>query len=99
MLASQLGVHYLDRETHEGQKAGNLNNALAHSHSPYILTLDADMLPQSCFLMETIPYCVDAELRNKDKKPEDQVKLGFIQTPQAFYSTSGNSSNGTSGFG
>lgn len=85
MLASQLGVHYLDRETHEGQKAGNLNNALAHSHSPYILTLDADMLPQSCFLMETIPYCVDAELRNKDKKPEDQVKLGFIQTPQAFY--------------
>ncbi len=85
MLASQLGVNYLDRETHEGQKAGNLNNALAHSSSPYILTLDADMLPQSCFLMETMPYCVDAELRNKDKKPEDQIKLGFIQTPQAFY--------------
>lgn len=84
-LASQLKVNYLDRDTHEGQKAGNLNHALANSNSPYILTLDADMLPQSCFLMETIPYCVDAELRNRNRKPEDQIKLGFIQTPQSFY--------------
>lgn len=84
-LAAQLKVNYLDRDTHEGQKAGNLNHALANSNSPYILTLDADMLPQSCFLMETIPYCVDAELRNRNRKPEDQIKLGFIQTPQSFY--------------
>ena len=85
LLASKLHVNYLDRDTHEGQKAGNLNHALAHSNSPYILTLDADMIPQSCFLMETIPYFVDAEIRNKGKKPEDQIKLGFVQTPQAFY--------------
>lgn len=85
MLAKQLDVNYLDRDTHEGQKAGNLNNALAHTSSPYVVTFDADMMPQSCFLMETMPYVVDAELRNKGKKPEDQIKLGFIQTPQAFY--------------
>ena len=85
LLASKLKVNYLDRDTHEGQKAGNLNHALANSSSPLVVTLDADMLPQSCFLMETIPYFVDAELRNKGKKPEDQIKLGFVQTPQAFY--------------
>ncbi len=84
-LAAKIGVNYLDREDHKGQKAGNLNNAMAHSSSPYIVTFDADMLPQSCFLLETIPYFVDAELKNKDRKPEDRIKLGFLQSPQAFY--------------
>ena len=84
-LAERIGVNYLDREDHKGQKAGNLNNAMAHSSSPYIVTFDADMLPQSCFLLETIPYFVDAELKNKDRKPEDRIKLGFLQSPQAFY--------------
>lgn len=84
-LASKMKVNYLDRETHAGQKAGNLNHALANSSSPYIVTFDADMLPQSCFLMETIPYVVDAELKNQKRKPDDQIPLGFIQTPQAFY--------------
>lgn len=85
MLARQLDVNYLDRDTHAGQKAGNLNHALANSSSPYVVTFDADMLPQSGFLMETMPYIVDAEMRNNGKEPEDQIKLGFIQTPQAFY--------------
>ena len=40
-------------------KAGNLNHALEHSNSPYILTLDADMIPKSDFLMKTIPYFVE----------------------------------------
>ena len=56
LLASKLKVNYLDRDTHEGQKAGNLNHALANSSSPLVVTLDADMLPQSCFLMETIGH-------------------------------------------
>ncbi|MDE7432830.1 MAG: glycosyltransferase, partial [Lachnospiraceae bacterium] len=62
-LAERLGVHYLDREDNAGAKAGNLNNALAHSNSPYVVTFDADMIPRSNFLMKTIPYFVDAELR------------------------------------
>ncbi len=84
-LAASMGVNYLDRETHEGAKAGNLNNALAHSSSPYIVTFDADMIPRSNFLMKTMPYFVDAELRNRDRKEEDKIKLGFLQSPQSFY--------------
>jgi cellulose synthase (UDP-forming) len=78
-LANKLGVHYLRRDGNKGAKAGNLNNALAHSNSPLIVTFDADMIPRSNFLMETVPYFVDAENRGKD------ISLGFVQTPQAFY--------------
>lgn len=84
-LAAQLGINYLDRDTHAGQKAGNLNNALAHSDSPYVVTFDADMIPQSCFLLETIPYFVDAEKRNAGKPEDEKIKLGFLQSPQSFY--------------
>lgn len=84
-LAKKLSVNYLDRDTHEGQKAGNLNHALANTSSPYVVTFDADMIPQSCFLMETMPYFVDVELRNKGRKEKEKIKLGFLQTPQSFY--------------
>jgi len=84
-LAAKMGVNYLDREDNEGAKAGNLNNALAHSNSPYVVTLDADMIPKSDFLLKTIPYFVDAEIKNKGRKEEDKIKLGFLQSPQAFY--------------
>lgn len=85
VLADEMGVNYLVRATHEGAKAGNLNHALAHSSSPYVVTFDADMQPRSCFLMRTIPYFVDAELKNRLRSPKKQVKLGFVQTPQSFY--------------
>lgn len=84
-LAEQMGVHYLDRPDNKGAKAGNLNNALAHSSSPYIVTFDADMVPKSDFLMKTIPYFVDANMRNRGRREEDQIRLGFVQSPQAFY--------------
>lgn len=84
-LAEKLGVNYLDRPDNAGAKAGNLNNALAHSTSPYVVTFDADMIPRSNFLMQTMPYFVDAELRNRDLPDEDKIKLGFLQSPQSFY--------------
>lgn len=84
-LAARVGVNYLDREDHKGAKAGNLNNALAHSDSPYVVTFDADMIPRSNFLMRTIPYFVDAELRNRELPEEDKIKIGFLQSPQSFY--------------
>lgn len=84
-LAEQMGINYLDRPDNEGAKAGNLNNALAHSNSPYVVTFDADMIPKSDFLMKTIPFYVDCEMKNEGRKPQDQIKLGFVQSPQSFY--------------
>lgn len=47
VLADELGVNYLIRDTHEGAKAENLNYALANSSSPYVVTFDADMQPRA----------------------------------------------------
>ena len=44
-----------------------------------IVTLDADMIPKSDFLMKTIPYFADAESR------DPAHPLGLLQTPQCFY--------------
>jgi len=71
-LCSEFGVHYISRENNIHAKAGNLNNALAHSKGDFILLLDADMVPKSTFLDKTIGYFVDE-------------KVGFVQTPQIFY--------------
>ena len=84
-LAKEMGINYLDRPDNKGAKAGNLNNALKHSKSPYVVTLDADMIPKSDFLMKTIPYFIDCERRNRGREAENQIKLGFVQTPQSFY--------------
>ena len=84
-LAEELGVNYFDRPDNEGAKAGNLNAALARSSSPYVVTFDADMIPQRKFLLKTIPYFVDAERINAGLPEERRKPLGFIQTPQSFY--------------
>jgi len=84
-LAKKMGVNYLKRADNKGAKAGNLNHALKHSTSPYVLTFDADMIPQKRFLMQLVPYLVDAEMKNENKKEEDKIKIGFIQSPQNFY--------------
>ena len=76
-LAERMNVGYFDRPDNKGAKAGNLNNAMAHTSSPYIVTLDADMIVKSDFLMKTIPYFVQAK--------KDGVNLGLLQTPQCFY--------------
>ena len=84
-LAEKMGVNYLDRPDNKGAKAGNLNNALAHSSSPYVVTLDADMIPKSDFLMKMVPYFVDAEIKNQGRREEEKIRLGFVQSPQCFY--------------
>lgn len=83
-LAAKMGVNYLDRPDNKGAKAGNLNHALEHSNSPYILTLDADMIPKSDFLMKTIPYFVDCEIRNKGRKEEDKIKLDIKKMQEEY---------------
>jgi cellulose synthase (UDP-forming) len=71
-LAERYGAEYLERTDHSHAKAGNLNNALAHSTGELIVTLDADMIPTSDFLEKTVGYFADR-------------KVGFVQAPQAFH--------------
>ena len=84
-LAQSMGVGYFDRPDNKGAKAGNLNHAMSLTSAPYIVTLDADMIPKSDFLLKTIPYFVDAEKRCLDLPPEERASLGLLQTPQCFY--------------
>lgn len=84
-LAEQMGVGYIDREDHEGAKAGNLNHAMSVTNSPLIATFDADMIPQNNFLMVMVAYFVDQELKNRELEEKDRIKIGFIQSPQSFY--------------
>ena len=79
-LTEELNVNYITREDREGAKAGNLNNAMSKTSSPYIVTLDCDMIPMHDFLMVSMPFFVKAEIEDKDKE-----KIGFIQLPQSFY--------------
>ncbi|MCR5782630.1 MAG: glycosyltransferase, partial [Clostridia bacterium] len=84
-LAEEMGVGYFDRPDNSGAKAGNLNHALGLTSSPYIVTFDADMIPQSKFLLKTIPYFVDVELREKERPENERLRLGLLQTSQSFY--------------
>ena len=84
-LAKRMGVGYLDRVDNKHAKAGNLNNALANTFSPLVVTFDADMIPRHEFLMKTIPYFVEAKINNEGKEEKDQKHIGFVQTPQVFY--------------
>ena len=84
-LAEEMGVGYFDRPDNKGAKAGNLNHAMGFTSAPYIVTFDADMIPRSEFLLKTIPYFVDVELREQDKPEEKRLHLGLLQTPQSFY--------------
>ena len=92
-LCDELQVGYITREEHIDAKAGNLNNALQHTTSPYIVTFDADMIPLHNFLMDTIPYMYLPKmikengtwrLRKREEIDPDE-RIGFIQSPQSFY--------------
>lgn len=93
-LADRLGIGYFGLADNKEAKAGNLNNAMRQTTSPYIATFDADMIPTSEFLMETVPYFFLPKLKKTDEgkwipREEDEIdekdKIGFIQTPQSFY--------------
>lgn len=75
LLANSLNVNYISRINNKNAKAGNYNNALSKTNSPYIATFDADMAPTKDFLMSTLPFFTNC------KKDE---KVGFVQLPQSF---------------
>ncbi len=71
-LAHELGIGCFTRKVPGGAKAGNINNAVKHTTSPYFAVFDADHVPHPNFLKETMGYFVD-------------LKMGFVQTPQYYY--------------
>lgn len=92
-LAQDMGVGYFGLSGNKLAKAGNLNHALSKTDSPLVVTFDADMIPRSNFLMETVPYFSLPKMILDHgvwrKRTEDEIdpdyKIGFIQTPQSFY--------------
>ncbi|GAC1386482.1 MAG: hypothetical protein NVS1B7_4700 [Candidatus Saccharimonadales bacterium] len=70
-LAHELKIGCITRRIAGGAKAGNINNALRHTTSPYFVVFDADHVPHTNFLKEVMGYFTDE-------------KMGFVQTPQ-FY--------------
>lgn len=68
---AQEGVGYLRRPTQDGFKAGNMNNALRHTHADVILNLDADFAVEPNFLWRTLGFFRDP-------------RIGIVQTPQRF---------------
>ena len=71
-ICAELGVHYCTRPKNVHAKAGNLNYAFAHTDGEFIIIFDADHAPEPHFISRLIGYFADE-------------KLGYIQTPHAFY--------------
>jgi cellulose synthase (UDP-forming) len=71
-LAAELGTGYFTRDNNKHFKAGNINNALFQTYSPYIAFFDADFVPVSNFLTRTMGFF-------------QNPKIALIQTPQSFY--------------
>lgn len=92
-LARDMGIGYFGLSDNKLAKAGNINHALSKTDSPLVVTFDADMIPRSNFLMETVPYFSLPEMILEDgvwrKRTEEEIdpdyKIGFVQTPQSFY--------------
>jgi cellulose synthase (UDP-forming) len=70
-LAQEYGAIPITRITPGGFKAGNINNALKQTQSPFIVIFDADHVPHPDFLKRTMGHFVDKN-------------LALLQTPQ-FY--------------
>lgn len=70
-LANDMGINYIKRDTNEGFKAGNINNAVKYTNSELIAVFDADHVPVSTFLSELVDYF-------KSKK------VALVQSPQHF---------------
>jgi cellulose synthase (UDP-forming) len=70
-LTQMLGCNYITRTTNKGFKAGNINNALEQTDGEIVVIFDADHIPASTFLKETIYNFIDE-------------KVALVQTPQHF---------------
>ncbi|HHJ19056.1 MAG TPA: UDP-forming cellulose synthase catalytic subunit [Gammaproteobacteria bacterium] len=72
-FSDEAGVHYIERESSEGAKAGNINHAMKLTGGEFIAIFDSDHVPVRSFLTKTMGWF----LRDK--------KLGLVQTPHLFF--------------
>jgi cellulose synthase (UDP-forming) len=70
-LADRCGVSYLRRSHHVGAKAGNINNALRHTKSEFVMILDCDHVARPQMLEQTLGEFNDAQ-------------VALVQTPQYY---------------
>jgi cellulose synthase (UDP-forming) len=70
-LGESEAVNVITRKIGGGAKAGNINNALKLTKNPFIAVFDADHIPKSEFLSQTMGYFIDK-------------KMAFVQTPQYY---------------
>ena len=71
-LAAELGAGYFTRARNEHAKAGNMNNALGQTSGELIVVFDADHVPMTEFLRETVGYF------------REDPRLFLCQTPHFF---------------
>lgn len=71
-IADEEGVSYLTRPSNIGYKAGNLRNAIEHTHGDLLVICDADTRVFPMFLERTLGYFRDPS-------------VAWVQTPQWFY--------------
>ncbi|HIK37897.1 MAG: glycosyltransferase [Geminocystis sp.] len=72
-LCEELNCGYITRKNRLHAKAGNLNNALQQTSGELIAVFDADFVPTTDFLRETVGFFQDS-------------RLALLQTYQSFYS-------------
>ena len=83
-LTTYYHVGYIGMEKNKKAKAGNINHALEHLHSPLFVIFDTDMIPFSGFLNDTVPL-FQRNFQELQDDPDHTEPLGFVQTPQSFY--------------
>lgn len=81
-LAEDLDVSYIERESSEGAKAGNINHALDRLDGEFVAVFDCDHVVRPAFLDRTLPHFADAD-------------VAFVQTPQYYANTRDNEMAGT----
>ena len=70
-LAAEEGAWYIRRLSGNGAKAGNVNHALSIAKGEFFAIFDADFVPTSEFLFETVPFFTNP-------------LVAFVQTPQTY---------------
>jgi cellulose synthase (UDP-forming) len=83
LLAERTGAICITRKIPGGAKAGNINNALRQTQSPFVVIFDADHIPHRDFLRKTMCYFADP-------------KVAFVQSPQYYKNYSTNEVTGGS---